>query len=307
VELLVVLAVIGTLVAILLPAVQMAREAGRRGQCLNNLRQLALGAADYESTYKVLPASIRPSANSSLPRVAGLTLLLPFIEQQSMYNKYDRSVNWSHPNNLPVTSLSVAVFQCPSSPAAQRRDGDPQPAWTPNLVGVTDYSPTTSVDQRLYSAGLVDGYGVGLLPKNSQPRLAECADGLSNTIMYAESAARPLVYRKGRAVGEGPSVARVNGGGWARPASDFSVDGSSFDGKLFPGPCPINCTNGEDVATNSYPYPYYGSEGTGEVYGFHATGAQFAFGDGSVRYIDADINIREFAKLVTRNGGELPK
>ena len=133
------------------------------------------------------------------------------------------------------------------------------------------------------------------------------APSRANTILLAESAGRPYVYRaNSKLFSTSLPLHHVNGGGWARPASDFSVDGSSYDGATFPGPCPLNCTNGEDIASSSYPYPYYGSEGTGEAYGFHATGAQFAFGDGSVRYIDADINIREFAKLVTRNGGEVP-
>ena len=304
IELLVVIAIIGGLVAILLPAVQAAREAGRRTQCSNNLKQLALAAHSFHDTNKVLPSSIRPSASSSLPRISGLTLLLPMIEQQALYNRYDRTVNWSHPNNLPVTSQPVATFQCPSSPLATRRDGDPQPAWVPDLVAVTDYSPTIGVDQRLLSAGLVDVYGPGLLAKNSQPRMADCTDGLSNTILYAESAGRPFLFRRGRQVSSDYSTARVNGGGWARPASDFSVDGASRDGKSFPGPCAVNCTNGEDIASSTFPYPYYGSEGSAEAYGFHATGAMFALGDGSVRYIDGEIESREFARLVTRAGGE---
>lgn len=305
IELLVVIAIIGGLVAILLPAVQSAREAGRRTQCTNNLKQLALAAHNFHDTNKVLPSSIRPSASSSLPRISGLTLLLPMIEQQAMYDRYDRTVNWSHPNNLPITSQAVAIFQCPSSPQATRRDGDPQPTWAPDLVAVTDYSPTIGVDQRLFSAGLADVYGPGLLAKNSQPRMADCVDGLCNTIMYAESAGRPMLYRRGRQVNADTNTARVNGGGWARPASDFTVDGASRDGKSFPGPCAVNCTNGEDIAASTFPYPYYGSEGSAEAFGFHATGAMFAFGDGSVRYIDEEIGIREFAKLVTRNGGEV--
>jgi prepilin-type N-terminal cleavage/methylation domain-containing protein len=304
IELLVVIAIIGGLVAILLPAVQMAREAGRRSQCTNNLKQLALAAHNFHDTHKVLPSSVRPTAGSSLPRIAGLTLLLPMIEQQAMFDRYDLAVNWSHPNNLPVTRQSVPVFQCPSSPAALRRDGDPQPAWSPNLVAVTDYSPTVSVDQRLFSAGLVDAHGPGLLAKNTRSTFADCRDGLSNTILYAESAARPLLYRRSRQVDADSNLARVNGGGWARPASDFSVDGASRDGRVFPGAGAVNYTNGEDIASNAFPYPYYGSEGSAEAYGFHLTGAQFALGDGSVRYIDQEIDIREFARLVTRASGE---
>jgi prepilin-type processing-associated H-X9-DG protein len=83
------------------------------------------------------------------------------------------------------------------------------------------------------------------------------------------------------------------------------VDGSSFDGSVFPGPCPLNCTNGEEFGNAAFPHPYYGTEGTAEAYGFHPGGANFAFGDGSVRFISETVPIREFARLVTRAGSEV--
>jgi prepilin-type processing-associated H-X9-DG protein len=122
--------------------------------------------------------------------------------------------------------------------------------------------------------------------------------------MYAESAGRPYVYRRGRKIGD-LSTNHVNAGGWSRPASDFSVDGSSLDGTTSVGPCAINCTNGDDVGSSSFPHPYYGSEGTAEAYAFHPGGANFVFGDASVRFIADSIDIREFAKLVTRAGREM--
>ena len=128
-------------------------------------------------------------------------------------------------------------------------------------MAVSDYSPTIGVDQRLLTGGLVDKAGAGILPKNGEPRLADVLDGLSNTIMYAESAGRPYVYRGIQRVGTSLLTKRVNAGGWSRPASDFSVDGSSYDGLVFPGPCALNCTNGEDFAATPFPHPYYGSEG----------------------------------------------
>jgi prepilin-type processing-associated H-X9-DG protein len=95
----------------------------------------------------------------------------------------------------------------------------------------------------------------------------------------------------------------VQGGGWCRPASEIpSFSGSSADGTTFPGPFAINCTNGQQVST--YPDPYYGTNGTGSVYGFHSGGVNALLGDGSVRFIQASINVRNFAALVTRNGGE---
>jgi prepilin-type N-terminal cleavage/methylation domain-containing protein/prepilin-type processing-associated H-X9-DG protein len=305
VEVLVVIAIIGILVALLLPAVQAAREAARRAHCSNNLRQLGLAAQTFHDTHNKLPSSVRPGGLTTLPRIAGLTLALHYIEQGNAYAKYDQTKNWFDSPNLPVTSLQIKTYLCPSTPEPKRLDGIPEAnPWVGNLVAVTDYSPTIGVDQRLLSAGLVDAAGPGAMPKNGEPRLAEVTDGLSNTIFYAESAGRPYVYRKNKKHGNLPNQ-RVNAGGWSRPASDFSVDGSSLDGSTFPGPCAINCTNGEDFGATSFPHPYYGTEGTAEAYAFHPSGANFAFGDGSVRLLSSSITIREFARLVTRGEGEV--
>jgi prepilin-type N-terminal cleavage/methylation domain-containing protein len=305
IELLVVIAIIGVLVALLLPAVQAAREAARRTQCANNLKQLGLAAHNFHDTQGKLPSSVRPAGLTTLPRIAGLTLSLHYIEQGNAYQAYNQSKNWFDPANLPVTARQFPTYLCPSTPEPKRLDGVPEASpWTGNLVAVTDYSPTIGVDQRLESAGLVDFAGTGILPKNGEPRLADVIDGLSNTIMYGESAGRPYVYRQGRKVGNLPGR-RVNGGGWSRPASDFSLDGSSFDGATLPGPCPLNCTNGDDFGSTPFPHPYYGTEGTGEAFAFHPGGAQFALGDGSVRFISQTIGIRDFARLITRDKGEV--
>jgi prepilin-type N-terminal cleavage/methylation domain-containing protein len=304
VELLVVIAIIGVLVALLLPAVQAAREAARRTQCSNNLKQLGLAAHNFHDTNGSLPSSIRPAGLTPLPRIAGLTFMLPFFEQGNTYDKYDQTLNWFDAGNLPYTRVKVKAFLCPSTPDPDRLDGQPEASTWTGIVAITDYSPTISVEPALKTANLVDFSGDGILTKNGKPRMADVTDGLSNTIMYGESAGRPFVYRKGAKKFGNLPTDRVNAGGWARPASDFSINGSSYDGATFPGPCAINCTNGEQIG-GTFPHPTYGSEGTAEAFAFHPGGAVFGMGDGSVRLIASSINIRDFARMVTRAGGEV--
>lgn len=306
VELLVVIAVIGVLVSLLLPAVQAARASARRTQCVSNLRQLALAAHNFEDAHQRLPSSVRPSGLTPLPRVAGLTYLLPYLEQGNRYDAYDQSKNWNDPANALAVNQRIAVLECPSTPQPERLDGLPEASpWQASVGAATDYSATIYVDQRLVDAGLVDNAGIGMLEQNAAPRLDDVTDGLSNTVMYAESAGRPFLYRAGAVVSEDLTQFRVNGGAWCRPASDISIDGSSSDGESLPGSCAINCTNGEDFGSTPFPHPYYATTGTGEPYGFHAGGADFAFGDGSVHFLSENLGIRDFARLVTRNGGEV--
>jgi prepilin-type N-terminal cleavage/methylation domain-containing protein len=314
VELLVVITIIGVLVSLLLPAVQRARDAARQTQCANNLKQLGLGALRFAQSQGVLPSSTRPAGLTTKPRIAGLTRLLPYIEQEGKYNSYDQTKNWSDPVNLPVTSQRIATFLCPSTPNPERLDGDPQILPWKAVVAVTDYSPTIGVDPRLSTLNLVDASTTavssaglpnsGLIRTNEVARLDDAKDGLTYTIVYGESAGRPFVYRHGNLlVNSDPTVDRVNGGGWSRPASDFSVDGASQDGSTIPGAYVINATNGDDVGTLTFPYPYYGSQGTSEAFSFHTLGANFVFGDGAVHFLPDTIDTLTFARFVARSDG----
>ncbi|HEX8201052.1 MAG TPA: DUF1559 domain-containing protein [Isosphaeraceae bacterium] len=308
IELLVVIAIIGVLIALLLPAVQSAREAARRSQCTNNLKQIGIAAHNFHDTQNQLPNSSRPDGLTTSPRISGLTRLLPYIEQSAVYDAFNLKVNWGNYENSTVATTKITAFLCPTSSNPDRLDGVPEiTPWTPTAAAVTDYSPTTKVDDRLATAGLVDKAGPGMLLKNLKSTFADVKDGLSNTILFAESAGRPSLYRKGGVlVDEDLTKHRVNAGGWARPASDFSVDGSVASGATLPGPCALNCTNGDDIVTLGYPAPApYGTDGTGEVFAFHPSGANVLMGDGSVRFLRDSITIRTFAKLVTRGGREV--
>jgi prepilin-type N-terminal cleavage/methylation domain-containing protein/prepilin-type processing-associated H-X9-DG protein len=318
IELLVVIAIIAVLICLLLPAVQAAREAARRAQCVNNLKQLGIALHNFHDVNLNLPSSDRPAGATTLPRIAALTFMLGYMEQGVMYNAYNQKVNWSAPLNSTVVLSKLNAFLCPSALSPDALDGDPNPplTWAANVAAITDYSPTIGVDRRLGTPGLglasaagdttTVGPWTGLLPKNTKSRLADVTDGLSNTVAFAESAGRPFVYRRGGKVLSGDTLAhRVNAGGWSRPASDFSIDGSSLDGSVIPGPCPINCTNGEDIAAQTFPYLYYGSEGSSEVYAFHPGGANFLIGDGSVRFVKETISMPVFTGLITRANGEI--
>jgi prepilin-type N-terminal cleavage/methylation domain-containing protein len=305
IELLVVIAIIAILIALLVPAVQKVRAAAARTQCLNNLKQIALAHHNYHDVYKHLPANTRGISNTSL-RLGGFTLLLPFIEQPALYNQYNQSLNWDAAPNTVVSSTSVPIYVCPATPNPQRLDFDETQAnWQSTaFAAITDYSAVYGVGAPLATLLGYTGDTNGMLPKNTNPRFADVTDGLSNTILLAESAGRPNVYQHGQLVSSGANLFIV-GGAWARPASAIWLMGSDASGTVIPGTaCGINCTNGQ--AFTSYPPGgFYGTDGTGQIYSFHTGGASFALGDGSVRLITQDVPVSVLAALVTRAGNEM--
>ena len=330
IELLVVIAIIATLVAILLPAVQQAREAARRSACTNNLKQIGIATHNFYDTKKKLPSGGRPSTASTV-RLGVFIQLLPFVDQKVLYDKYDGEVSWGATANLPITSTRVGVYECPSSPKHNfQLDFNPD-GWAPggNFVGIVavgDYAASLGVDPRLnntdFPIDTATGRPIlkpssqfvtnttastnGFLPKNSQLKFEDITDGTSNTIAIWESGGRPYVYRRGpKQVGNNIKDHFVNGGGWCRPASDILFAGSSKDGTTLPGKF-LNRTNGDDVADETYSttgFPVYGTEGTSQPFAFHNSGLNVLFGDGAVRFLDEDTAIDVVSALVTRNQG----
>lgn len=238
VELLVVIAIIGILVGLLLPAVQQAREAARRMQCSNNLKQLGLAVHNFESARKQVPTSLRPPSNVSgsgeQSRVSVLTDLLPYLEYSTVYNNYNKSINWNQGSNVALSQTRIPTFICPSNPEGGVLDTAPpgsNPAFVPGIAATTDYSPIFGIAPGVFTqllglsappetykdpaevyAGVSAPYTYvrGFFPKNAiiNPStglqtnrgytFSNVTDGLSNTIAIAESAGRPFVYVNGK-------------------------------------------------------------------------------------------------------------
>ena len=194
VELLVVIAIIGILVAMLLPAVQAAREAARRIQCTNHLKQLGLALLNYHDAHQMLPLgqyghNNLPPGPAGNPGHSALAMILPFHEQVGIFDNYDFSVGHNHANNSPVTRVEIPVYQCPSDDSRGRRAG----AFSRSNVAVCFGSDTvaTSAGGALYALPIdltTDGaFQVGGGPHTESIRtLAHLKDGTSNTALASE-------------------------------------------------------------------------------------------------------------------------
>jgi prepilin-type N-terminal cleavage/methylation domain-containing protein len=119
VELLVVIAIIGVLVALLLPAVQAAREAARRIKCANNLKQIGLGLHNYESTYQSLPWGNAYKSGYVPGSPSWAASILPFIEAQNHYERFNFSITMDQPANAVAVTTSVPTYICPTDPLSR--------------------------------------------------------------------------------------------------------------------------------------------------------------------------------------------
>lgn len=312
VELLIVIAIIGVLVALLLPAIQSAREAARRSSCSNNLRQIGIALHHYHDANKRFPPSAIIPAGRTADGWSAQARLLPYLEEQGLENLID----WKRPYNVQpdVTKVRVAPYVCP----AEIRD-EPRPDGS-----LMHYPLNYGINLGtwfVHDPNNQDG-GNGLVFPNSRTCFTTLTDGSSNTLAFAEFKAWTAYLRDGAT----PSVANaavpvlpadvVAFGGTLKTDSGHTewVDGRAHQ-TGFTATFPPNSavmmsspagvfdvdfnSSREGKTTNQITYAVVTSRS------YHPGGVQVLLADGSGHFIADSIDIAVWQALATRDKGEI--
>ncbi len=205
--------------------IHQARESARRSQCVNNLKQIGLAMHNYHSQHNTFPAAYSASPDRK-PLLSWRVHILPFIEQQALYEEFHLDEPWDSPHNKVLIPRMPRVYACPSGSKALAREG--------KTAYLTPRGPST------------------IFPGPQAIKIQEITDGTSNTILVVDA-------------GDSAAVIWTKPDDWEVPA-DFNAQG---------------------------------------LFGHHAAGTNFAFADGSVRFLQETITSKLVQALVTRNGGEL--
>ena len=336
IELLVVITIIGIFIALLLPAVQAAREAARRMQCSNNLKQLGIGFHGFAAANGGFPPrrwNQTMAANGVNNGYTGWgTFLLPFIEQQNLYDAYKWEYDFYDPVNKAVVETNLPIFICPSTPrtadivcggkaTSGSTNSDKSTVFTVNCridylapngftappdswgLSVAKFSSTNA-----HQAMLDSGPAFANMPLSDRaPRkLAQIKDGLSNTLLINETAGWPhqFVGRQRQQVDDYSSTNPVlshtgyntpNRGSWAGWQS-YSYLTHSNDGSLAAS---SSVSNG-DLVTCAI-----NSKNDAQPYSFHPGGAFMLFCDGSVRFVGETLSPLAFSQIVYIDDGQV--
>jgi prepilin-type N-terminal cleavage/methylation domain-containing protein/prepilin-type processing-associated H-X9-DG protein len=291
IELLVVISIIGVLIALLLPAVLAAREAARRAQCSNELKQIGLAMHNYHSSLNTFPPAYittlvnNPASPETGPGWGWGVMILSDLERKPLYNAVNFNLPITDPGSMTARTVVLSVYLCPSdsgSGTVTVRDATGQ-------VLLTDLS----AGQYVASAGQLEpaeypDTNNGVFYRNSRNGLREITDGSSTTMMVGE---RSRNVADATWVGAVPTVQLCTNPKWAvsecGPASTMvlSHTGSAITGTIY-------VPNSKSSMVDDY-------------WSFHPGGCNFLFGDGSVRFIKETVNPSVFSYLSTRAGGEV--
>lgn len=284
VELLVVIAIIGVLVALLLPAVQAAREAARRIQCANNLKQVGLAVHMFHDSKGYIPYQ-EPGTNLFSP----FTSVLPYLEQENMARRYDPTRAPTDPVNLPISSIPLKSYLCPSMPR-------------PAASASTAYSSYVASVGSSYNWDLFSSKVNGFFAVTERIALRDVTDGLSSTLAVGEQGYQLKDY---------PTAGQTGG----ETSWPFGYPASSF-GSAY------NKLNHKQHVLNPIR-----TSGLGSFRSNHVGGCNFAMADGAVRFVADAINGdgapeplppplsgsnphaagASFRALATRGEGDVPK
>jgi len=281
IELLVVIAIIAVLIALLLPAVQAAREAARRAQCCNNLMQMGIAIQNYESSHERLPPGVVNNTGPVLDLPKGyhfgwLTQILPYCEQRNVYNHFNFKLGLYELQNFTTRTILSRSFVCPSDPGPTRGVG---------MVAVTSY---VGIHNDVEAPIAANNKGVFFL--NSSIRYEDVTDGTSQTIFVSEKLNDGLDL--GWASG---TRASLRNAGWAVNSSknlSGTVLGPGGQGDSDAG----NDTSEAVPGTPSF---------VGGMSSRHPGGANFTFGDGSVRFLKNSLSPGILKLLANRADGEI--
>ncbi len=276
VELLVVITIIGILVALLLPAVQSAREAARRTKCFNNLKQVALAIHNYHDSLQMFPSGwIGDDPNTKLPWAEGHSgwgwnaMLLPFLEQSTLHDGIDFNYAVGHTRNRGQVQATIDTLRCPSDTNKKLFElpisgGSPLTLTISNYVG--NFGTVELEDYENAPPGVL-AVGDGFFHHNSRLRIADIKDGTSHTLAVGErNSRRGFSTWPGVVSGADEAMARVVG------VADHVPNDAH--------------THFEDFSSE------------------HPSGANFAFADGSVQLIHENIDLAVYRALATRAGRE---
>ena len=313
IELLVVIAIIAVLIALLLPAVQSAREAARRAQCVNNLKQIGLAMANYESSLSCLPMSMGlDSPGFGYPEPAsysGLSMLLPFMEQTVVFSSLNYSIVRLDPGNNTAMATAVSSFLCPSDPQQQMLPvGQAGENYRPNSGNTIDY---------VWGWSDPWGFNTSLPPFNgpcypgSKTRMAEITDGTSNTAGWSEMGlgdmSNAIATEKTDQFWTQTYPSLPNDA--ISQCQSFLVSNLSYQGLSTSGvpwiegstSAMYNHVNVPDKRSCIFPPGRIMNTANS----YHPGGVNVAFCDGSVRFIKDSVALATWRALGSRNGGEV--